>query len=612
MHQRVGWVGVQGLVKTAGRIRRDPSDPAGGSVALKRCGLSYSNVGYGFAGRWGSFVVTKSPLVRALMLTAALAATPLLSGCNSDQMSLATNAKANQPVPPKLVAAIQEKNMDLQSPILVRLFKQEAELEVWKQDRSGVFQLLKTYPICRWSGDLGPKIREGDRQAPEGFYSISPGQMNPQSAYYLSFNTGYPNAFDKSLGRTGSQLMVHGDCSSRGCYAMTDEQIAEIYSLGRESFFGGQTAFQLQAYPFRMIPANFAKHRNNPNMPFWKMLKEGNDHFEVTRQEPKVDFCEHKYVFDATQPPNASRPLSFNASAKCPTYVVRADIEQAVREKERHDDLKVAELVAKGVPVAKLRTGIDGGMNQVFASKIPDASTGLSDAGDTSSLSLAAMNPAPGTIPPTVNPPRPSDNLLRATPEPAPVARRRDRAESPRRLGRTERRRLLRQPRPQGRDRRDHRLDPAGRLAAAGDHRQARAGATTRACGQAAGNQAGRVQAAAQAVDRPRQRHGIDAAPAGDDFRRRAGGVVEHLRQPVLGVSLRPPASSASGLQPSIEQQVIPRRRRAANSNLAAGQLQIGLVPDGRPRNAVVSFVKPADQTRHDRARRGRRRLAVS
>ena len=154
--------------------------------------------------------------------------------------------------------------------MLVRLFKQEAELEVWKQDRSGKFALLKTYPICRWSGDLGPKVKEGDRQAPEGFYSIGPGQMNPQSAYYLSFNMGYPNAFDKALGRTGSQLMVHGDCSSRGCYAMTDEQISEIYTLGRESFFGGQRAFQVQAYPFRMTPVNMARHRNNPNMPFWE------------------------------------------------------------------------------------------------------------------------------------------------------------------------------------------------------------------------------------------------------------------------------------------------------------------------------------------------------
>ena len=155
------------------------------------------------------------------MTSAVLAVSVMLAGCNSDEISLANNAKANQPVPPKLVQAMVEKNMDLNSPILVRIFKTEAELEVWKQDRDGRFALLKTYPICRWSGDLGPKVREGDRQAPEGFYTITPAQMNPQSAYYLSFNTGYPNAYDQALGRTGSQLMVHGDCSSRGCYAMT-------------------------------------------------------------------------------------------------------------------------------------------------------------------------------------------------------------------------------------------------------------------------------------------------------------------------------------------------------------------------------------------------------
>ena len=304
----------------------------------------------------------------------------MLSGCDTDQVSLATNAKANQPVPPKLLAAMVEKDMDLQSPILIRLFKQEAELEIWKQTRSGQFALLKTYPICRWSGDLGPKVREGDRQAPEGFYSINPSQMNPQSAYYLSFNTGFPNAFDKALGRTGSQLMVHGDCSSRGCYAMTDEQIAEIYSLGRESFFGGQKAFQFQAYPFRMTPVNMAKHRNNPNMAFWKMIKEGYDHFEVTRQEPKVDFCEKKYVFDAAKAPDAKRDPVFDASAKCPAYVVADALAAAVREKQAADDAAFNKLVAKGVPGARRYTGVDGGMNEVFASHVPGgASTGLSD-----------------------------------------------------------------------------------------------------------------------------------------------------------------------------------------------------------------------------------------
>src|SRR4030088_2860571 len=357
--------------------------------------------------RWvGSFALIYRSLVRALITSVALASGVLLASCNSDDISLANNAKANQPVPAKLIADMTAKDMDLQSPILVRLFKQEAELEVWKQDRSGRFALLKTYPICRWSGDLGPKVREGDRQAPEGFYSISPGQMNPQSAYYLSFNTGYPNAFDKALGRSGSQLMVHGDCSSRGCYAMTDEQIAEIYSLGRESFFGGQRAFQLQAYPFKMTPLNMAKHRNNQNMPFWKMIKEGYDHFEVTRQEPKGDFCRKKYVFDAAKPPDATKDLVFDDSAKCPAYAIPEEVANAVREKQQANQAETAQLIAKGTAVARSNTGIDGGMNRVFASKLPDGSTGLSEGGDGQGLSLVALSRAPGTIPSHVNPPR--------------------------------------------------------------------------------------------------------------------------------------------------------------------------------------------------------------
>jgi murein L,D-transpeptidase YafK len=384
--------------------------------------------GANIARRVWSFALIDRSLLRALITSAALAAGGLLAGCNSDEVSLATNAKANQPVPPKLVAEMAEKDMDLQSPILTRLFKEEAELEVWKQDRSGRFALLKTYPICRWSGDLGPKVREGDRQAPEGFYAISPAQMNPQSAYYLSFNTGYPNAYDRSLGHTGSELMVHGDCSSRGCYAMTDEQIAEIYSLGRESFFGGQRSFQFQAYPFRMTALNMAKHRNNPNMAFWKMIKEGYDHFEVTRQEPKVDFCEKKYVFDAVKAPDAKRDPVFEASAKCPAYVIPDELTQAVREKQEQDQAEFAKFVAKGTPVARLNTGIDGGMNKVFASKLPNGSTGLSEGGEGQNLSLLAMSRAPGTIPPTVNPPHgpvtsPDEPLVASmTPATAPVA----------------------------------------------------------------------------------------------------------------------------------------------------------------------------------------------
>ena len=129
-----------------------------------------------------------------------------------------------------------------------------------------------------------------------------------------------------------------------------------------------------------MTPVNMARHRNNPNMPFWKMIKEGYDHFEVTRQEPKVEFCEAKYVFDPAPTPGVSRPPVFNASAKCPAYVVPDEIAQAVRDKQRQDDAKVAELISKGTPVAQRRPGTrSGGMHSVFAS-IPDGSTGLSEA----------------------------------------------------------------------------------------------------------------------------------------------------------------------------------------------------------------------------------------
>src|SRR5271165_6132840 len=241
-----------------------------------------------------------------------------LAGCETDSSSGVTG-RHMQPLSERMLADIETRNMTKESPILVRIFKEEAEFEIWKQDNTGRFALLRTYPICRWSGELGPKFKEGDRQAPEGFYAITPGLMNPNSNYYLAINTGFPNAYDRANGRSGGELMIHGDCSSRGCYAMTDEQIAEIYALARESFFGGQKSFQIQAYPLRMTAANFARHRTNPNMPFWKMLKEGNDHFEVTHLEPKVDVCDRRYVFDA-QPANPNKSLVFAPTGRCPAY----------------------------------------------------------------------------------------------------------------------------------------------------------------------------------------------------------------------------------------------------------------------------------------------------
>ena len=183
--------------------------------------------------------------------------------------------------------------------MLIRTYKKEAELEIWKMKSDGQYALLKTFPMCRWSGQLGPKTREGDRQVPEGFYTIAPDQMNPNSNYYLSFNVGYPNAYDRAWDRTGGNIMVHGVCSSAGCFSMTDAQIAEIYAIAREAFNGGQREIQMQSYPFKMTAENLAKHRLDPNIDFWMQLKNGADHFEVTKTEPSVLVCGKHYVFGA-------------------------------------------------------------------------------------------------------------------------------------------------------------------------------------------------------------------------------------------------------------------------------------------------------------------------
>src|SRR5258706_3828801 len=157
-----------------------------------------------------------------------------------------------QPLSEETMMLLGKKGMTSEAPIFVRIFKEESELEVWKQSADGHFYHFKTYPICNWSGDLGPKRTQGDRQAPEGFYRITRNQMNPNSQFHLAFNLGYPNSYDRALGRTGEFLMVHGQCKSAGCYAMTDGLMEEIYALSREAFIGGQEALEVHAFSFRL------------------------------------------------------------------------------------------------------------------------------------------------------------------------------------------------------------------------------------------------------------------------------------------------------------------------------------------------------------------------
>ena len=364
------------------------------------------------------------PVVRALATFAALGAAVALAGCNANDV--VPDGRAMAPLSPKTVALISEKNMDAQSPILVRIFKEESEMEVWKQTRDGQYALLKTYPICKWSGDLGPKKKEGDRQAPEGFYTITPGQMNPNSNYYLAFNTGFPNAYDRAHNYTGSELMVHGDCSSRGCYAMTDEQILEIYALARESFFGGQSSFQFEAFPFRMTALNMAKHRNNPNFAFWKMLKDGYDDFEATHQEPKVAVCEKRYVFDSTT--GNGKPLPSNPSGACTPHQLDPTIASTVTEYRHQEQVKMASYISSRVATAAPHEG-DGGMNPVFMAQLSHPSVdnsgrySVASAGNLDSAQMPGALPhvpnPPGTTIPKVGKPQPAPVVVAAaTPEP--------------------------------------------------------------------------------------------------------------------------------------------------------------------------------------------------
>lgn len=241
----------------------------------------------------------------------ALVLTLGLAGCG--QMV----TPAMKPLSPEAKALLAQKGMREDTPIFIRIFKEESELEVWKAKDDGRFHHFKTYPICNWSGALGPKQQQGDKQAPEGFYQVAAKQMNPNSSYHLSFNLGYPNAYDRSHKRTGAHLMVHGDCKSAGCYAMTDALIEEIYALAREAFVGGQEAFDVHAYPFRMTSDNMKRHAKNEWAGFWKQLKLGYDYFEYTHLPPKVEVCERKYLVNVAFVEGARQ---VNPEGACPAY----------------------------------------------------------------------------------------------------------------------------------------------------------------------------------------------------------------------------------------------------------------------------------------------------
>ncbi|PPD13553.1 MAG: hypothetical protein CTY30_08905 [Methylocystis sp.] len=196
--------------------------------------------------------------------------------------------------------------------VFVRIFKQEGQLELWLRKSNSRFSLYKTYPICKWSGRLGPKLKEADYQSPEGFYSVSAKQLHPHSNYHRAFNVGYPNAFDRQNGRTGGLVMVHGACKSVGCFAMTDRGIEEIYAFVEAAMRAGQHEVQVHIFPFRLTEQAIARETGGNWLAFvgaggnyqhwtefWRNLKQGYDIFEQTGEPPVAFACGDHYAFGA-------------------------------------------------------------------------------------------------------------------------------------------------------------------------------------------------------------------------------------------------------------------------------------------------------------------------
>jgi murein L,D-transpeptidase YafK len=208
---------------------------------------------------------------------------------------------ASSPDTETLRERLAEKGLTEGAPVLIRIFKLESELELWMR-KGDTFVLQGTYPICHWTGSLGPKLREGDKQSPEGFYAIGPRQMRHLGRWRQAFNLGFPNLHDKTLQRTGSYILVHGGCSSTGCFAMTEAVQQEIYRLASAALRKGQDQFQVHVFPFRMTDENMALHAASPWAEFWRDLKAGYDAFEQTRMPPDIAVCGQRYVVAPEKP----------------------------------------------------------------------------------------------------------------------------------------------------------------------------------------------------------------------------------------------------------------------------------------------------------------------
>lgn len=204
-------------------------------------------------------------------------------------------ADVTQRVQHRLNEELNKRSIPPGAPVYLRAFKEERVLELWLQSSEG-WKLWRTYPIAAASGRLGPKLREGDYQVPEGFYTVTAPQLNPGSKYHLAFNIGYPNEYDRQHQRTGSFIMIHGRDVSIGCLAMTDPAIEEIYLLVQTALEKGQPSVPVHLFPFRFTEERLQAAAGDLSEPFWRHeLLPAWQHFEATHQIPKVSHLDGCY-----------------------------------------------------------------------------------------------------------------------------------------------------------------------------------------------------------------------------------------------------------------------------------------------------------------------------
>ncbi len=198
---------------------------------------------------------------------------------------------------PRLAHELAEQGLSIGTPVYVRIFKEENQLELWVASNAG-YEMFRSYPICNFSGALGPKLQEGDHQSPEGFYEVRASALNPRSAFHLSFDLGFPNAYDHAQGRTGSHLMVHGNCVSVGCYAMTDSGIEEIYLLIEASLNAGHPYVPVHAFPFRPTQERLDEESENQWFDFWSDLAPAYHEFQQSRLPPRISLQDGRYLVE--------------------------------------------------------------------------------------------------------------------------------------------------------------------------------------------------------------------------------------------------------------------------------------------------------------------------